>query len=301
MNFMIKNNSFKDKDNEKLIMNQITCISCLYKGFNTCPKEYFSILKSSLQIICQIALKIPSIKKSLIQLLKRLIPGLRDELLNESKFTLQFLFNNLKDMEDLIEIHEIMSELLSKCKVKTLELTNEIFKPILTKNFEYFSIKIENSNNEMFRIQNSLKKSYYLFLSSILENDCQNVILNSSEFKIIFESILKGSTNFDDLPLIQSSLNTMKALIPFIYQSGDHINSILMIIFQILKNVQFFDKNSKEMMALPNNLLHEICKLFKMIIDKNKNEFNKIQIPNKDQLLMCKSEREIYEILIKIL
>lgn len=201
-------------EHEKLILakylkNMMLVATRVSKGFSQSTKlkdcDSTDIFVQALQVFIQ-ALNLNTYKNlihlGVRQYLHRMVIVLEgNEILQYFPVMLEHLIKN-NDPKDIQEFLPLITQMIAKYKKQTIDLLSRAFGPItncILKLIYELNLLTDDSDAQV-ECQN-LRKSYYLFLMAIINNDIMEVITSQETNLIIqvFECLLEGtkSTSFD--------------------------------------------------------------------------------------------------------
>eukprot|EP00795_Rhopilema_esculentum_P002275 gene2275-17888_t len=156
------------------------------------------------------------------QYLHRMIICLGDELLPYLPIAVTHL---LKDCEvrDIQEFIPLINQLIARFKTQISPFLCEIFLPVVNTIFSILNSPIDEADMQAVKERQILRRSYYLFLCTIVNNGVVEVIVNcgADSIKTILYSVVQGAA---EIPDPQGQKNCFVILGKFIDLFGDEMN-----------------------------------------------------------------------------
>eukprot|EP01132_Coremiostelium_polycephalum_P004280 gene4280-5354_t len=292
---LYKNDTKENPFHCVLIYQLITVIGTFSKGFSAFnnstngPKPesqcHFKIyFKKALQSIILLPglnlLNNEEIKSKTFVYMHRMVECLGNDLKPMLINILPNLLNYTTNIDHLIEFLVFINQLMAKYKEELFPIINESLQPIIFRIFKSLNPEVQpEPQSDEERASLELKRSYYMFIQTVLTNNLANVFTspqNINMFQQILSTIVGGCSSTND-GIQKSCFNVIKRLIEDFGQGGGHhiagfqtfiYDFILPVCFQIPLSSQF---NTSDFSA--NQLLVEIAKSLKLISSKYGEEF----------------------------
>ncbi|KAK3101339.1 hypothetical protein FSP39_002843 [Pinctada imbricata] len=191
------------------------------KGFSSqqtmkacgCLETFTDLLKIFLQ-----ALNVPYhrnlIQTGVRQYLHRMVVCMEREILPFVPVVLE----NLLKQPDAKELHDflpLMNQLIMKFKSALVPFLQEVFTPLVRTIFEVLLSPTDDLDQVTAVEKKLLQRSYYLFLSTMLSNDCIDVLRNQGmeSLQDILMTIIQGAVEIPDPQSQKMCFNILKRLV----------------------------------------------------------------------------------------
>lgn len=191
------------------------------KGFSSqqtmqacgCVETFTDLLKIFLQ-----AVNVPThrqlIQTGVRQYLHRMVVCLEKEILPFVPVVLE----NLLKQPEAKELHDflpLMNQLIMKFKAAIVPFLQQVFMPLVSTIFQVLSTPSDDLDQVTAVEKKMLQRSYYLFLSTIISNDCLDVIKNQemNNLHSLLLTVVQGAADIPDPQSQKMCYNIMKKLV----------------------------------------------------------------------------------------
>ncbi|XP_062575597.1 exportin-T-like isoform X1 [Saccostrea cucullata] len=191
------------------------------KGFSSqqtmqacgCVETFTDLLKIFLQ-----AVNVPThrqlIQMGVRQYLHRMVVCLEKEILPFVPVVLE----NLLKQPEAKELHDflpLMNQLIMKFKSAIVPFLQQVFMPLVSTIFQVLTTPTDDLDQVTAVEKKMLQRSYYLFLSTIISNDCLDVLKNQEMNNLhnLLVTIVQGAADIPDPQSQKMCYNIMRKLI----------------------------------------------------------------------------------------
>eukprot|EP00794_Sanderia_malayensis_P005894 gene5894-6579_t len=185
-------------------------LSLKNSGCSQCFTEALPIFLQSLTTPCHRDI----IHSGVRQYLHRMIICLGDELLPYLPVAVTHL---LKDcaVRDIQEFIPLINQLIARFKTLIAPFLCEVFLPVVNTIFSIFNEPMDTADMQAFKERQLLRRSYYLFLCTIVNNDIAQVItsLGAEDMKNILFTVVQGATDVQDPQVLQEMAQTLRIIL----------------------------------------------------------------------------------------
>lgn len=185
-----------------LLSREICAIGHLSKGFHSgkITKETFEMFKNLIIVVTQVFKVLPhntNIRNKMRFVLQRMIEILGEEVIEIFKTVFIDLFSLSNEPDEVSSVVTLVTHLISKTKMKSLDTIDELFTPLIQKIFKLINNGNyqQDSKSEEVRLQISLHKEYFSLISTIITQlDCRVFTTQKHQHEIfsIVETLIQG-------------------------------------------------------------------------------------------------------------
>ncbi|XP_056000713.1 exportin-T-like isoform X2 [Ostrea edulis] len=191
------------------------------KGFSSqqtmqacgCVETFTDLLKIFLQAV-NVPVYRQLIQQGVRQYLHRMVVCLEKEILPFVPIVLE----NLLKQPEARELHDflpLMNQLIMKFKGAIVPFLQQVFMPLVGTIFQVLSTPTDDLDQVTAVEKKMLQRSYYLFLSTIISNDCLDVLKNQEMNNLhdLLLTIVQGAADIPDPQSQKMCYNIMRKLI----------------------------------------------------------------------------------------
>ncbi|XP_065889699.1 exportin-T-like isoform X2 [Dysidea avara] len=210
------------------------------------------------------------------QYLHRMIICLGDELLNYVPMAITLLLKDCQS-QNIQEFIPLINQLIAKYKHRMGPFLQEVFMPIIHTILNCSTEPYDPRDEEAARDRQNLQKCYYLFISSLVNNDAVEVISSqgSTQLHEVLDSIVQGTMDFPDPSGQKVCFGILRKLVEFWGQSDtvtgfvDYMYKTIIPACFIVPSKSSFDLNDGHTFQA----LGEIAGILKSMYQKRGDEF----------------------------